>query len=160
LSRDRFIFFNRMENKAIIGRPDGRTLQSMFRLNMDFDEILDAFTGEFPGASPGDSLARFSVEDDRYVMRYANGAGAKEYQIDADAFVVTGYRVADSTGAPALTATAARIDDSPPVAVPRFLRLIFPREHRSVTIAYAGVEVNEPVDCSLTLPDHAEIINR
>ena len=160
LSRDRFIFFNRMENRAIIGKPDGRTLQSMFRLKMEFDEILNAFTGEFAAASAGDSLARFSIEDDRYVVRYSNGAGAKEYRVDGDAFIVTGYNVADSTGHPTLTATASRIDDSPPVAVPKFLRVIFPGERRSITIAYAGVEVNKPVECSLTLPERAEIIRR
>ena len=160
LSRERFIFFNRMENKAFIGRPDGRTLQSMFKLKMEFDEVLNAFTGEFPGASSGDSLARFSIEDDRYVMRYTNGGGAKEYRIDGDAFVVTGYSVADSAGASTLTATASRIDDSPPVAVPKFLRVIFPRERRSITIVYSGVEINKPVECALTLPERAEIIRR
>jgi outer membrane lipoprotein-sorting protein len=160
LCREQFIFLNRMENKAIIGKPDGRTLQSMFRLKMEFDEILNVFTGEFPPASAGDSLARFSVEDDRYVMRYAEGTGAKEYQIDGDDFVVTSYRVADSSGTPSVTATASRIDDSPPVAVPRLLRVIFPGEKRSITIAYSGVEVNKPVDCSLTIPERTEIIRR
>lgn len=160
LSRERFIFYNRMENKAVVGRPDGRTLRSMFRLKMEFDEVLNAFTGEFPAATPGDSLARFSIVDDRYVMLYTNGPLAKEYRIDADAFVVTGYSVADSGGKPMLTATSDRIDDSPPVAVPKFLRVIFPRERRSITIAYADIEVNKPVECSLTLPAQAEVIQR
>jgi hypothetical protein len=160
LCRNKFVFLNRMENTAIIGKPDGRTLQSMFRLKMAFDEILNVFSGEFPAAAPGDSLARFSVEDDRYVLRYAEGAGEKEYRIDGDDFVVTSYRVADSSGDPAVTATASRIDDSPPVAVPKLLRVIFPHEKRSITIVYSGVEVNTPVECSLTIPDRAEIIER
>lgn len=160
LCRDRFVFFNQMENKAIIGKPDGKTLQSMLKLKMEFDEILNVFTGEFPAASPGDSLARFTVEDDRYVLRYAERTDSKEYQIDGEDFVVTSYRVADSAGSPAVTATASRIDDSPPVAVPKLLRVIFPQEKRSITIAYSGLEVNKPVECSLTIPDRAEIIRR
>ena len=160
LSRERFVYYNRIENRAIVGRPDGRTLQSMFTLKMEFDEILNAFTGEFPGATPGDSLARFSTEDGRYAMHYVNGEGAKEYEVDGDAFVVTGYRVADSGGEPTLTATTSRVDDSPPVAMPRFLRVIFPHERRSITIAYFGVELNKPVECSLTLPGQVEIIQR
>src|SRR5438552_3424073 len=40
LSRDQFIFYNRMENNAVVGKPDGETLHSMFHLNMQFDELL------------------------------------------------------------------------------------------------------------------------
>jgi outer membrane lipoprotein-sorting protein len=160
LSRGQFVFFNKMENRAVVGTPDGRTLQSMFALRMNFDEVLNAFTGEFPEAGSGDSLAAFSSDNGRYALRYTSGEGAKEYAIDGEAFVVRGYTVADTSGAPTLTAVADRVDDSPPAPVPKFLRVIFPRERRSITIAYSGIELNEPVDCSLTLPDHVEIINR
>jgi len=160
LSRERFVFFNRMQNRAVIGRPDGRTLQSMFKLKMDFDQILNAFTGEFPEASPADTLSGFSIEDNEYVLRYRNPANGTEYRIDGDAFVVRTYTVTDTPGDPSVTATTDRVDDSPPIAMPRFLRVIFPRERRSITIAYDDIEVNKPVDCSFVLPPQAQIIQR
>ena len=160
LSRERFVFFNRMQNRAFIGRPDGRTLQSMFRLKMDFDQILNAFTGEFPEASPGDTLSGFTIDDNAYVLHYRNAASSTEYRIDGDAFVVRSYTVADTPGEPTVTATADRVDDSPPVAMPRFLRVIFPRERRSITIAYDDIEINKPVDCTFVLPARAQIIQR
>ncbi|OLD74944.1 MAG: hypothetical protein AUI33_05885 [Ignavibacteria bacterium 13_1_40CM_2_61_4] len=160
LSRDRFVFFNRMQNRAVIGTPDGRTLQSMFRLRMDFDQILNAFTGEFPEASRGDTLSGFNIDDNEYVLRYRNAARGTEYRIDGDAFVVRSYTVADTPGEPTVTATTDRVDDSPPVPMPRFLRVIFPRERRSITIAYDDIEINKPVDCTFVLPARAQIIQR
>ncbi len=160
LSRGQFTFFNKMENRAIVGAPDGRTLQSMFRLKMEFDEVLNVFTGEFPGAGAGDSLMAFSTYDGRYDISYTSGETVKEYNVDGEAFVVRGYKVVDTSGTPTLTAVADRVDDSPPAPVPKFLRVIFPREHRSITIAYSGIELNRPVDCSLSLPERVEIINR
>ena len=160
LSRQHFIFFNRMENRAVLGRPDGRTLQSMFRLRMDFDQILNAFTGEFPEAPPADTLTGFRVEENAYVLQYRNGGSSADYTIDGEAFVVRSYAVADTPGDPAMTATAERVDNSAPVPMPRFLRVIFPRERRSITIAYDDIETNKPVDCSFVLPARAQIIQR
>ena len=162
LSRDQFLFYNRMENTAIIGKPDGTTLRSMFRIKMQFDEVIHAFTGEFPPAALTDSLERFYVHDDQYVVTYRTPECVKEYHIDGDTFVITSYRVIDRSGSVVLAADAARIEsgDDAPIAMPMLLRVVFPREHRSVTIAYDGVQLNEPVECSFTLPKQAEVIYR
>jgi outer membrane lipoprotein-sorting protein len=162
LSREQFLFYNRMENTAIVGKPDGTTLRSMFRLKMKFDEVIHAFTGEFPSAAADDSLERFYVYDDQYVIKYHTQDGSKEYHIDGDTFIITSYRVYDNSGNISLAADATRIEsgDDMPIAMPMLLRVIFPQEHRSVTIAYDGVQLNEPVGCSFTLPRKAEVIYR
>ena len=160
LSRERFLLYNRMENRAFVGKPDGSILQSMFRLKMRFDEILNAFTGEFPPASPSDSLYRFDVEDYQYVIRYRTAAGTKEYRIDGDAFIVTAYRVLGTDGRASLTGFSSRPDEADAIIMPRLLRVVFPKERRSVTISYDDVEVNGPVECSFTLPKQAEVIFR
>jgi len=162
LSREQFLFYNRMENTAIVGKPDGTTLRSMFRLKMQFDEVIHAFTGEFPAATDGDSLEQFYVHDDLYVIKYHTTDGAKEYRIDGDTFVITSYRVFDRSGTVVLAADATRIEsgEETSIAMPMLLRVIFPEEHRSVTIAYDDVQLNEPVECSFTLPKQAEVIYR
>lgn len=161
LSREQFIFYNRFENTAVVGKPDGKTLRSMFKLKMQFDEVIDAFTGEFPTVSKSDSLERFSVNDEGfYVLIYHTADGKKEYRIDGDAFIVTSYRVFDREGKAVVNASAGNVDEGDAIPVPRFLRIIFPREHRSVTIAYDDVAVNEAVECSFSIPKQAEIIQQ
>ena len=160
LSRDQFIFFNRMENTAVIGKPDGRTLQSMFQLNMEFDEILHAFTGEFPLSVEQDSLMKFYVDEGMYVARYKDGDGEKEYRIDGSDFIINSYRVLDAAGKVTLNASATRHNTVQQIAMPTLLRVIFPIERRSVTIAYDNIRLNEPVGCFFALPDQVERIYR
>jgi hypothetical protein len=160
LSRDKFLFYNSMENKVITGTPDGNTLQSMFRLKMNFEEVVRAFTGEFPMEVSNDSLIRFVVKDDQYVMTFHKDRSTVECYIDGDTFVVTAYRVLDIEGTAILTALASRFESTGDITMPTLLRVIFPKERRSVTIAYSDVQINEPVECSFIPPPQAHIPNQ
>ena len=160
LAREQFVFYNSLDNKAVIGEPDGGTLGAMFNLTMQFDEILNAFTGEFGQAAEGDTLARFAVEEGLYVVVYRNGARRKEYRIDGDAFVVTSYRLLDENGKSELTAIATDVETEGTTTMPHLIRVIFPLEQRSITISYDDVKVNDRVDCSFTLPEQAQIFRR
>jgi hypothetical protein len=160
LSPDRFVFYNWIENRAVAGKPDGSTLESIFRLKMRFEEILNAFTGEFPAAARNDTINRFYVEDGLYVISYRTEEGTKEYRIDGDTFVITSYRILDGGGKSILNAFATELEDAGEIAMPRLVRVIFPKERRSVTIAYDDIELNKPVECMFTLPKQAEVIYR
>lgn len=160
VSRDEFVFFNRRENTAVIGKPDGSTLQSMFRLKIRFEELLNAFAGGFPDADDHDSLAGFSVDQDLYVLLFRNADGTKEYRIDGDDFLVMGYRMLDAQGTATLIGFISRTTETDNVTMPSLLRIVFPDEHRSVTIAYDDIWINKPVDCSFVLPKNVERIDR
>ena len=160
LSRDRFVFYNAMENTATIGKPDGKTFASLFRLRLHFDEVISAFTGEFATSAENDSLARFYVEDNRYVVKYNDGGITKEYRIDGDRFVVTSYREIGAGGKVTLTAIAEELEETDDIPMPRLIRIILPVERRSVTVAYDDIHFNTPVECSFSLPAKAEVINR
>ena len=160
LSKDRFLFYNSRENRATVGKPEKQTLRSMFRLDMEFEEVMNAFTGEFPIVTETDSVHRFYVEDESYVIKYTSAQTIKEIRIDGDAFIVTSYRVFDGQGKVILTTYASRIDDVSRVMMPKLLRVVFPQDRRSVTIAYDDLDLNEQVDCSFILPKHADITYR
>ncbi len=160
LSRDTFLYYNRMENIALTGRPNGRTLKSMFRLTMRFDEVLDALTGEFPTAGEQDSLLATTTDDQGYHLRYRAHDETREYDVDGESFVVTGYRVFDKDGRKILNAESSRIRMSDSVPLPKLLRVVFPEEQRSVTIAYDAITINRPTECAFTLPPQAEVITK
>ena len=160
LSRREFFYYNRMNNTVTVGKPDGTTLKSLFRIRMRFDEVLNAFTGEFPADTPADSRRSFSVEGGSYVVKYKADDGVREYHVDGDAYVVTSYRVADSYGKTVCTAFASDLDDAGAVVMPRFLRVVFPLERRSITIVYDDLAINQAVSCSFSLPRRAEIFYR
>lgn len=160
LAREQFLFYNWRENTVSIGQPDGRTLSSLFHLTLRFDEILQAFTGEFMGGIAGDSLISFTAEEDGYTLRYRYLDGTKEYRVDPDVFIVTSYRLLDASGRPTLIALASHVDTDTIVPMPRLLRVILPVERRSLTIAYDDLSLSDPVRCDFTPPPQAEVIKR
>lgn len=160
LARQEFVFYNSLDNKAVVGAPDGMTLSALFNLKMQFDEILKAFTGEFGTVSEGDTLTLFNVEDGMYVAVYKSGEYQKEYRIDGDTFVVLSYRVLGEEGHPLVTAIASQVEETGETAMPMLLRVIFPVERRSITIAYDDVSINDAVDCFFALPKQADVIYR
>jgi outer membrane lipoprotein-sorting protein len=161
VSRKQFVYYDRMQNRALVGVPDGRTLHAAFNLSMEFDDILRAFTGEFSSTvKPDESLEQFTVEKDLYVLTYRSGEERKEYRIDGDNFIVASYRIIDREGKNKLYALAAETEQRSDIAMPMLIRVVLPRERRSVTIAYSDVAFNRPVVCSFALPGQAEIIHR
>ncbi len=160
LSRDTLVYYNWRNNHAVVGTPDAASLHSILNVKLRFDEILDAFAGGFPMKTQTDSAVTFTVEDEMYVLRYRSREGTREFRIDGDSFVISSYRLLGDDGMSNLNVFASRIDTSDSVAMPRLLRVIFPKERRSVTIAYDDVEFNRPVECSFQLPKQAEEIQR
>jgi hypothetical protein len=153
LSRDTFCFYNWYEKSFVSGKPTEETLFQVFRIRMGFDDILKAFTGEFPAPAgiPAAPMGH-SAENGEYLLRYTGTKGNTEYRIDGEKFLVTSYRRTDTSGLPVLIAHASDItgDGEPPM--PRLLRIVFPRESRSMTVSYDEFDINTPVICAFTRP--------
>jgi outer membrane lipoprotein-sorting protein len=160
LTKETFIFYDRRENVAITGIPNGKTLQSLFRLNLEYQEIMDIFTGEFFSYRQADSLLKFAIQDDQYVFHYRSGSDVTEYEIDGTYFYVSGFRVLDGEGNPQTYSMTQRPFEENVFSLPSFLRIVFAAERRSVTIVYDNIELNVPVRCSFSLPDNIQILSR
>lgn len=158
-SRDRFVFHNYQDNYAFVGTSDGTTLHSMFNLQMTFDEVMRAFTGEFlpPGAGAPDS---FSTDGESYVLTYRSGASRTEYRVDGQDYFVRSYRVIGADGRATLTAMASEPEESGGAVTPRLLRVVFPVERKSISVAYSELEVNRAVSCAFSIPKSADIYQR
>ncbi len=159
-SRDRFIFYNYQDNYAFVGKSDGTTLHSMFNLRMTFDEVMRAFTGEFfaPGAGMPDS---FVTDGESYVFTYRSGDSRTEYRVDGQDYFIRSYRVIDASGRPTLTAMASEPEETEgTIVTPRLLRVVFPGERRSISVAYSDMQINREAACFFSIPKSADIFYR
>jgi hypothetical protein len=153
LSRDRFLYYDWRENQVLKGSPDRETLQEALHIPLGFDDILSACTGEFPFPPPSDTTGtEFGIEGESYLLKYHGSGWTREYYVDADSYVVTGYRLLDSSHKAVMIASASDIDNDGPVAMPRLLRIIIPADHRSLTVSYNGTDFNIPVTCRFAVP--------
>ena len=160
LSSDQILYYDWRENRATIGKPDASTLQSMLRIRLEMADLVHAFTGELLVEHPEDTLESFSVEDDLYVLRYKTAEGTREYRVDGDSYIVTSYRLIDAGGKAVMIAQASKFDEIDEMTVPTLLRVILPKERRSITIAYGDLRINDSVRCAFSPPGKANIIRR
>lgn len=157
---DSFLLYDRRENIAIKGIPRGESIQSLFKLNLEYEEIMDAFTGNFLVNSQSDSLLKFAIHNGEYVFHYLNGDEVREYEIDGSYFFVSGYRVLDSKGTPRVYSMSQRPWEVNLYSMPSFVRIVFPEERRSITIVYDNIVFNVPVQCSVELPANIQVFAR
>lgn len=159
LAREHFCYYDWMENKAIVGKPDEHTLRQVLHLAISFQEMFGAFTGIFPQNNPSDTMRQFIAGDDTYNIFFRSPTYSKQYSIDGETYIIKEYSLIDDSTGTLMTASASHFTNDAP-SVPQFQRIIFPAEHRSITISYDDVRVNIPVSCAFEVPKQAEIIYR
>jgi hypothetical protein len=164
-TRSRYIFHNVTDHYAVAGRPDGSTMSTLFNIGLDFDQVLLSFTGEFTAAAAGKSGAagaagNTSTGDEGYILTYDRDGKTQEFRIDGSDYFVTSYRLLGADGRPELIATAEDPDDADGIVMPYLLRVVFPKERKSITVAYDGIGVNADVSCAYEVPKGVEVHER
>ena len=85
VTKDKFTFYDALKNTAYVGAVNSDALQSIFRINLSFEDLLDAFVGS---VNLTNNLYRtpdkYDVEDDRYVLTYLDSARTNKtvYKVD------------------------------------------------------------------------------
>ena len=160
ITSERYVYYDWREKRATVGAPDSASLRSILRIPLRFDEVMKAFTGQLFSIGAGDSLSAFSVQRDDYLMRFASSSGVREFYVQPDVLMIESYRRLELDEKPSLVAMASRYDSMSGIVMPQVVRVIEPRERRSVTIVYDDVGINVPVDPSFSIPSTAEVIYR
>ncbi|MBI3193926.1 MAG: DUF4292 domain-containing protein [Ignavibacteriae bacterium] len=158
LTKTTFQFYSALENQVVIGSPDSSSLLSILHVALPVEQILDAFTGAFPIVV--DSLIRFSITDEEYLMAFQRKGKTIEYRIDAESYIITDYLVKDVEDKVLYKAEASRITAGSDVSTPSVLKISFPDDGRSISLVYKKVNINEDVDCSFTLPEQVKVIRK
>lgn len=160
LTRQKFVFYNRLDNTVITGYPEGGQLGSFLPVEMDVRDIISALVGEFPILDARDTLVKFTVENDQYVVQYRSLKKLTELSIDSDAFVVSSYSTFDLDSTEQIGAVVSEIEHNKGIATPYFVQIVSQRGSRSITIVYDEIIFNEPAACSFTIPPQAKVVQR
>jgi outer membrane lipoprotein-sorting protein len=159
LTREQFLYYDWMENRAIVGKPEERMLRQILHLAISFQEIFGVFTGVFPQNDSSDTIRQFTTGNDAYNVLFRSSTRSKQYSIDGETYIIKEYSISDNSTGILMTASASDFTDDTP-SLPQFLRIVFPAERRSITITYDDIRVNVPVSCVFEVPKQAEIIYR
>lgn len=159
LTHEDFIFYNPAENSARISQIDENVTNPLLPLELKFDDILNALIGVPLSLTDSDSISTFFVDGENYVLLYQLREGYKEYRIDRNTFILNTFKLVDSRNGIILTAGTSQYEDDEEIDMPMFVRVVVPHKQWSLTIAIDDLEINTPVDCSITLPKSAKLFH-
>ncbi|NOY06909.1 MAG: DUF4292 domain-containing protein [Chlorobi bacterium] len=151
VTRRQFQFYNGIDNSLLVGEPTPESFRRVLRIPVEFDDILELFTGTMTvgrAAAPGVIPSGIAKGDEYYIV-YKSKKGNIEYVIDLNKAVVSSFRRHDSTGALVEEVRFRDFKERDGAYVPTYITLRRPIEEQELTIAYDVVKVNPP---DLTFP--------
>lgn len=148
MSRHNFVFFHGIENRSVKGKTDSNFLSSIVNMPISFDEILNIFTGSYFYSATDYSNAEMNSNEAYYLIRNNHESTVKEIWIDRKTINVTKLLEIGKDRTIDLDASAKSYENISGIEVPNWVRIIFPKQKRSLTIAYDNIKVNQPVNVS------------
>jgi len=162
VTKDKFTFYDALKNTAYVGVVNSNALQSIFRINLSFEDLLDAFVGS---VNLTNNLYRapddYFVEDDRYVLTYLDSARTNKtvYKVDVRQLGITEYRLFGLDDILMLQGKYSDFELLENVAVPYKIAIENISDEQKINIDYKKINVNKNnIFIDFKIPDDATII--
>ncbi|HRN27580.1 MAG: DUF4292 domain-containing protein [Ignavibacteriaceae bacterium] len=162
VTKDKFTFYDELKNTAYIGAVNSNALQSIFRINLSFEDLLDAFVGS---VNLTNNLYRapdnYYVEDNRYVLTYLDSARTNKtiYRVDVRQLGITEYQLFGLDDELMLEGKYSDFELLENVAVPYKIAIENKTDEQRISIDYKKISVNkENIYINFKIPDDATII--
>lgn len=161
LSSDRYVMYNSWENSVTTGNPSSSAIRSVIPFELTSDQLLSAFAGVFPIRHADANLQRYAVEEEQFMITYANASHSFVYWIDPRYLVVTRFEQRDTNNGLEIEAKTSAQMMEEDVVVARRIQVEFPKQQRQISIYYESVKLNSPdTDFRFTIPSSARKVDR
>lgn len=162
VTKEKFTFYDALQNTAYVGSVNSNALQSIFRINLSFEDLLDAFIGS---VNLTNNLYRapdnYFVEDDRYVLTYLDSARTNKsiYKVDVRQLGITNYQLYSLDDNLMLEGRYSDFELLENVAVPYKISINNKVDEQKISIEYKKISVNKKnINIDFKLPDDVTII--
>ncbi len=162
VTKEKFIFYDAMKNIAYTGDVDGDILKSIFKINLSFSDLLDAFVGSVNLTS---NLYKqpnsYTISGDQYVLTYVDKANdlTSVYKVDIRELGITNYYLKSADKSVDLEGKYSDFELIESVAVPFKIEVMNKAQEQTIKINYKDITANErSLNVKFELPDDVEII--
>ncbi|MEE9449536.1 MAG: DUF4292 domain-containing protein [Ignavibacteriaceae bacterium] len=157
-----FIFYDAFENTAYTGEVNENALRNIFKVNLSFNNLIDAFVGSVNLTNnlykqPND----YVVDNDKYVLTYIDQTEntTTMYKVDIRELGITNYSLKASDGSIDLEGSYSNFELLENVAVPFNIEVQNKVENEKVFITYKNIIANDKgIIIDFILPDDATVI--
>jgi outer membrane lipoprotein-sorting protein len=162
VTKQNFVFYDALQNTAYEGESNSDVLKNIFKIDLTFNELVDAFIGS---VNLTDQLykqpANYNVDYDHYVITYVDSLASTstQYKVDVRELGITNYILTDKEGDVSLEGKYSKFGLLENVAVPYHIEVMDKKENQLVTIDYKSMHANKKdIYIDFSVPSDATII--
>ncbi len=162
VTNDNYIFYDALKNTAYEGKVDDEVLRNIFKIDLSFNELLDAFIGS---VNLTDNLYKqptsYEVIYDKYLITYVDSVSFKssQYKVDVRELGITEYLLKDKNGEVTIDGKYSDFSILEGVAVPYKIELRNSKENQLVVVEYRSMSANKQnIYVDFEIPEDATII--
>jgi outer membrane lipoprotein-sorting protein len=162
VTKSNYIFYDALKNTAYQGKLDNEVLREIFRIDLSFNELIDAFIGS---VNLTENLYKqpthYEVIYDKYLITYVDSMSLKSslYKVDVRELGITEYILKDKNGQTSIEGKYSDFGILEGVAVPYKIELRNSKENQLVVVEYKGMSANKKnIYVDFEIPDDATII--
>jgi hypothetical protein len=163
VTNQNYIFYDALENKAYIGKMNDEVLKNIFKIDLSFNDLLDAFVGS---VNLTNNLYKqpdkYEVDEDKYVLTYIDSANnvTTVYKVDIRELGITDYLLKSNDGDVLIEGKYSDFEQLQSVSVPFAIEIINKAAKQQLNIDYKNIVANKrDVSIDFSVPDDAEIVS-
>lgn len=157
-----FTFYDALQNTAYTGNVSDDILKQIFKINLSFNDLMDAFVGSV-------NLTRnlyknpnsYEVVYDKYLLTYIDSVSraASVYEVDVRNLGITNYKLKNNNGDPVLEGKYSRFEIVENVAIPNHIEIQNRQQNQNIVIDYKNMSANKKnIYIDFKLPSDADVI--
>ncbi len=162
VTKSNFIFYDALKNTAYEGKVDDEVLRDVFRIDLSFSDLLDAFIGS---VNLTNNLYKqptnYEVIYDKYLITYVDSISFKisQYKVDVRELGITEYFLKEKNGGSIIEGKYSDFGIIEGVAIPYKIELRNNKENQLVMVEYKNISANKKnIYVDFKIPEDATII--
>jgi outer membrane lipoprotein-sorting protein len=162
VTKETYIFYDAIQNTAYTGKVNDDILNNIFKINLSFSDLLDAFVGSV-NLTPNlyKQPNEYSVQGEQYVLTYLNQDKEMKsvYKVDIRQLGITDYSLTSFDKTINLEGKYSKFELIENVAIPFSIEISNKVQNQDVKIRYKNIYANSKgLKVKFELPDDAEIV--
>lgn len=162
VTKKNFIFYDAMNNTAYKGLANDDIIKNIFKINLSFNDLLDAFIGSVNLTERlYKSPSHYEIEYDKYLLTYIDSTSmiSSKYKIDIKNLGISNFIIQNKQNKILMEADYSNFNIIENVAVPFNISLTNKLNNQYLNIEYSSFNANKKnVRIDFQLPADANVI--
>ena len=159
ITRNNYIYYNVTDNRVISGISTPNNLRIIMKVNVDFDEIINAFSGKYIFKDEVYEDVKITRSENNYLVTLKSGSELKKFWIDAQNYYVNKIGTYDDKGNTKIEIIYENFYERNGIHFPKKITVNRPSEKQNIWLTYNNEEFNNnKLTYKLKIPKSAKKI--